>query len=151
MMDIKFDLDKIYDVLINEGGFTIDAKTMNIVNKTRGFAVAVNKRYETGFPSIVFTQAPQIGKRLLNQILSIYYLGWLRGVRGCIRGAVYIGAWYHDARYYIDFSEFELDRDIAIHKGLWRGQKAIYDLYKGEEIRINRQTQKTRYNTSAPR
>jgi len=137
-MGVKFNIDKIYDLLINEKGFTLDTRTMKIVNKTRGFAVAVHERYETNFPLTVFTQNPQFGKRLLIQILIFYHMWWFREVRRGIKGVVCIGSWYHNTRCYIDFSEIELDRDTAISKGEQRYQKAIYDLHKSEEIWIIR-------------
>lgn len=138
-MDVKFNLDKIYDLLINEKGFTLDIRTMKIVNKTRGFAVALHERYETNFPLMVFTQNPQFGKRLLIQILIFYHIWWFKEVRRGSRGGVIcIGSWYHNTRCYIDFSEIELDRDTAISKGEQRCQKAIYDLHKSEEIWIIR-------------
>lgn len=137
-MDVKFNLDKIYDLLINEKGFTLDIRTMKIVNKTKGFAVALHERYETNFPLMVFTQNPQFGKRLLIQILIFYHMWWFKEVRRGVRGVVCIGSWYHNTRCYIDFSEIELDRDTAISKGEKRCQKAIYDLHKSEEIWIIR-------------
>ena len=139
-MEIKFDIDRIYDLLINNEGFTLKAETME-VELNKGFVIAIDKKYEIIFPSVVFERPEIQVKQLLNEILISYYLRWFTSVKTIVKGVVNIGMWYSEGSYYLDYSEIELDRQLAMYKGLQRGQRAIYDLEEGKTIWLDRMPQ----------
>ena len=47
-----------------------------------------------------------------------------------------LGLWYHEGFWHIDIVEIMNDRSLAIERAVRRGELAIYDLSKGEEIKV---------------
>lgn len=122
-MQTKFNIEKLYHLAI-EGGFTYDYLFDRL--DTVGFAVSEYKPLEVRIPQDEFKPS-DIRDYMVNNQQVIFdnprarFGAWLDNETGCI---------------VLDMSNVYYSKELAIKKGIENDQDAIFDLSKGEEIRL---------------
>lgn len=116
-------LDKVsselFEVTMRDGGCTVDAKTFESASKDSGYFVG------GVIPEAVVEATGDAAKSFMEAV----------GV-ALTKGVEYLGTWVHEDRIYVDGSQWIADLDEAVKLGRERGELAIWDSGKGEEITL---------------
>lgn len=110
--------------LAKKGGFTYDPLLDCLDNE--GYAVSEYKEYEVRIPYESLKRLDLLNYLITHQSIFI------------IDPRARYGAWYdtESDEIVLDISAVYYSKSIAIQRGIENDQDAIYDLSKGEEIRL---------------
>lgn len=121
-------VDELADVTERTGGATFDPVTGRflVVGKDKGWSVATETGTSMKVPAEAWAE-PTLRDAAIKKFLREN--PQLREER------LYLGTWKDDAGdVHVDVSEVFTSRDEAVRAGIDRGQEAIFDLKRGEEI-----------------
>lgn len=111
-------IENIKIAIIENGGITLDAKTLEDANLKSGYMVSL-AGYE-----IITTVNELTTNALLAHARMAHALGG------------FVGLWLDTDKLYIDISINEKDRQKALKTGKFNNQLAIYDVENDKEIRV---------------
>ena len=108
----------------DDGGATVSVIAGALV-PTRGYVVAVaGHEHRTPWPRDLRSQAARVQAYVHDHRAALAQAGH------------YLGAWRDGADVVLDVVEILPERAAAIAAGIARGEDAIYDLARGEDIRL---------------
>lgn len=111
-------IEKIKNAVIENGGITLDSKTLENANLTSGYMVSISG-YE-----VITTINDLTTNSLLAHARIAHALGG------------YVGLWLDNDKLYIDISLNIKSLENALKTGKFNNQLAIYDIVNAKEIRV---------------